>query len=146
MADDVDEVVRLALASCFDPGEQPSPGASDDVLDAFERRTGLTLVDDHRRLLRRADGIQGALLYGVAPASEYLAIEHVMRVNPDMTEHGWVPVLGDGCGQHWVVERTADGYRIGFVEAIYPEVIDHYEPEPLLEFLRRTFTEWIADA
>ncbi len=117
-------------------------GASDDVLDAFERRWGRRLSRGLRSWLRV---LNGALLgpggiFGVRDASDFLAIEQYLSREKSWQEEQWVPVAGDGTGNYFI-ELPPDAATfpgaIAFIDMHEdPTTINRIVASDYLHFLR----------
>lgn len=95
-------VMRLLAQS---PGEVTTR-ASLRELDELQRSVGF---DPPRRLLQwltRCNGLTCGPggLFGTGTARPSLTIEHILRIFPTWQERRWIPVSGDGCGDHYVLD------------------------------------------
>lgn len=134
MTDDYAAVLEL-LARVPRPPEAPPPaGATQEQLDALAAGLGYPVPGSVRAWLRACNGIIAGPggLYGTQTAPDFLDIESVLARHPRWRPAGWLPVAGDGTGNHYVVDTrqqhlgtdavffvdvSADPDRLGYVVA-----------------------------
>ena len=114
--------IRELLVKAPQPPEDTLPnGLSTADCDAFEQRTGIRMPDDLRQWLVIANGpcIGPGGLYGICPRRPHLDMEGLLARFPHWAERQWIPVAGDGCGNHYVIatqQEYGDGYPVLFVD------------------------------
>jgi cell wall assembly regulator SMI1 len=105
------------------------PGATDELLRAFEKRTGWPLPAEWAEFLRLTNGSQAGYggIFGIRPDLPHLDMEQRLtwmreahRSNFDC-EHWadinrWLPIAGDGCGDDYFIPINPEP---GGVHAIY---------------------------
>jgi hypothetical protein len=91
---------------------------------------------------------------GICPERQFLDIEARYRRYPHWRDRGWIPVAGDGCGNHYVLDTTVTtrtGHPILFldhersVEQVC-DTADHVTASGLWPFLRYNFLDEIHAA
>jgi len=94
-------------------------GVSEKDLAAFAARTGVELPLDFRSWLKVTNGpcIGPGGVYGVRPARDDFDIEQLFAIHPEWKQRGWVPIAGDGSGNHYVIFPHGDLRPVGFVDA-----------------------------
>jgi hypothetical protein len=123
------------------PGYELPGGADDETLDGFERRTGLLLPAALRAWWGAVNGalIGPGGLFGVRDPDDNLSAEGCLRLYPHWLSAGWIPIAGNGLGDHWV---TAPGPRgdegwVAFIDCHDdPHRISSYVASDVLRFLR----------
>jgi cell wall assembly regulator SMI1 len=87
------------------PDDTPAEGLSESECDAFEQRTGIRLPNDLRQWLGLVNGpcIGPGGLYGIHTRRSHLDMEGFLARFPQWRASKWIPVAGDGCGNHYVV-------------------------------------------
>ena len=114
------------------PPEDSIPGGiSTRECDECEVRTGLRLPPDVREWLALANGpcVGPGGLYGILPARESLGFEEVINLFPSWRRNRWLPVAGDGCGDHYVIPTQQEygvGYPVVFVDVHSSEDVPAY--------------------
>jgi hypothetical protein len=111
-----DEVRRLAEIVPREPGAPLAPGASDDEIDGFLRRTGLEIPPEVRGWLRFTDGprIGPGGIYGLRD------FEHVYAFLPEFRDNRWLPLGTDGCGDYYVLALDSPDHPLQPVYFIDP--------------------------
>lgn len=120
--------------------EETLIGATGKELEVLEERLGRRVPDDLRALLTVCNG--GAIgpggIYGQRPERTELDLPSVAASYPQWARHGWLPVAGDGCGNHWVL--LPDG-RIGFIDTMTNvDGLEAVDDPDLLSFMERILT------
>jgi len=112
------EIVLEMLNEVPKPDGYKMPaGASDAETAAFEGRTGLRTPSRVREWLKT---VNGALIgpggtYGIHPRETWLDIESFLNNFPEWVQHGWIPMAGDGTGNHYVVATETSREPTGAV-------------------------------
>jgi hypothetical protein len=111
---DGERVEILLRASEYKP-EEGEPGATDQEIEAFAARLGITVPDGWRAWLRLRNGaIAGyGKFYGMSD------IEDTLARFPHLLEYGWLPVGSDGCGSIFVLalqDVTSSGPTVLFLD------------------------------
>lgn len=114
------EIDRLPIP----PGYSLPGGASQQRLDGFEERTGLRLPAETRDWLSVCNGalIGPGGVYGVRPREDWLDIESILTDFPSWQTRGWIPVAGDGNGNHYVASSAASPEPAGIIMFVEPLV------------------------
>lgn len=104
------------------PGGRPYAGASDEQLSRLEHQLGYPLPPSMAAWLSLCNGIVAGPggLYGVATDEDFLNINSILSLYPDWRDRKWLPVAGDGTGNHYVLDASRnylDGDAIYFVDA-----------------------------
>lgn len=137
----IPSLLAAARSAPAPPGYELPAGADDETLDAFERRTCLPLPAALRAWWGAVNGAQlgPGGLFGVRETDDFLSAERYLRLFPHWRASGWIPVAGNGLGDHWV---TAPGPRgdagwVAFVDCDDdPHRIRSYVASDVLRFLR----------
>src|SRR2546430_2684767 len=104
------------------PPEDSLPkGITDGECDDFEKRTGISLPDDVRHWLKVANGpcVGPGGVYGIRPLRRHFDIESFLSLFPSWKKRKWIPIAGDGCGNHYVVpteHEYGSGYPVLFID------------------------------
>jgi cell wall assembly regulator SMI1 len=120
--------------------EQPFPGgAGHGELQDLARRMGTGLPGELVEWLRvcRGEAIGPGGVYGARPDCDRLDMATVLASYPSWRDSGWLPVAGDGCGDHYVLLTTGPlAGCVGFVEAVTdPDRIRYLVASDLWHFL-----------
>jgi hypothetical protein len=104
-------------------GDRPEvfpKGATDQELDEFSARTGVSLPSGLREWLKITNGTAG--YFGIPPVQRDCNIEEIWGYYPEWKEKAWIPIARDGCGNYYVqFVPLADNPSIqpvAFVESI----------------------------
>jgi len=114
--------IHKLLTEVPQPPEESLPaGISDRECDSFEERTGIHLPDDVRQWLEVSNGpcVGPGGLYGIQPQRPHLDMEKFLELFPSWRMRKWIPLAGDGCGNHYVIPTQAEygsGYPVLFIE------------------------------
>jgi hypothetical protein len=77
-------------------------------------------------------------LFGVCEAKDPLSIEGCLKIFPEWSRLGWVPIASDGVGDYWVTApgtESSPGW-VAFVDVHKdPETIDRYAASSVFHFL-----------
>lgn len=98
-------------------------GASHEQLSRLAEQFGRTLPEDLVAWLRVCNGVHAGPggIYGADLGDgEFLDIGEVLIRFPEWRDSGWLPIAGDGTGNHYVVDTTREHLEAGgvyFVEA-----------------------------
>jgi cell wall assembly regulator SMI1 len=114
--------IQELLSKVPRPPEDAVPlGVTNEQCDDFEARTRLTLPNDVRNWLTLSNvpcvGPGG--LYGIRPSRTSLDMESFFSIFPLWKTRKWIPVAGDGCGNHYVIatqQEYGPGYPVLFVD------------------------------
>jgi hypothetical protein len=90
------------------PQARPCSGASREQLVALGRSLGYPVPTSLVTWLSLCNGVIAGPggLYGSAPADDFLDIDSVLRLHPDWRVKKWLPVAGDGNGNHYVIDAS----------------------------------------
>jgi hypothetical protein len=118
-----EEVAGLLRCVPSPPGEAIPPGASDEVIAAFERRCGVAVPSELRQWLKTSNGpcVGPGGLFGIRPLREDLDIELHWRLYPMWKEKQLIAVAGDGNGNYYVLDanqRTTGGHPVTFIDTM----------------------------
>ena len=111
-----DEVRHLASIVPREPGVPLPPGASEDEINDFIRRTGVTIPSGVREWLRFTNGprIGPGGVYGLRD------FEEVFGFRPEFRDKCWLPLGTDGCGDYYVLALDSEEYPLQPVYFIDP--------------------------
>ena len=104
------------------PGESLPAGVSDEELVGFTQRTRIEMPDGLRDFLKITNGpcVAPGGLNGIRPVPRTeLDIETRFQSYPDWLDRKWIPIAGDGCGNHYIIptqREYGDGYPVLFVD------------------------------
>jgi hypothetical protein len=136
---DVADLVSRAVRA----PEAPSPsGATDEDLAELQSRVPIPLPTPLRDWLRvcRGDAIGPGGVFGARPDDPSLDIGHRLAPHPEWLDLGWLPVAGDGNGDHYVLATTGQlAGRVGFVDQTDTGRIDYVVATDLWRFMRFLF-------
>jgi cell wall assembly regulator SMI1 len=141
-----DEVAQLVLTATREPGTS-FPGGADDVeIVDLQRAVGLPLPHELVEWLRvcKGDAIGPGGLYGVQRDNRAVDVASVLERFPGWREQGWIPIAGDGNGDHYVL--ITDGQLAGhvaFIDQTDYDALDYIVASNLWTFLRSLL---LADA
>ena len=131
---DYSDVLDLIPRAHADPQESRR-GATDVEIERL-RAEGVVVPPELSDWLLQCSGTTagpGGIL-GVG-RGDGVDISFILGLHPEWRELGWVPVAGDGFGNHYVLDTTR-GNAIGFVEAaIDTRTIAYYVASDLKIFL-----------
>jgi cell wall assembly regulator SMI1 len=132
------EVTRLAHEAVRAPGTSFPGGADDDEVADLQQAVGLPLPPDLVEWLRvcKGDRIGPGGFYGVRYSPNVTDIASVLDWFPHWRERGWLPVGGDGNGDHYVLITNGDLTGcVGFVDQADIDAIDYIVATNLWTFL-----------
>ncbi len=92
--------------------------ATDGAIEGCEKRLGVRFPSQLKAWLKTFNGMRAppGNFYGISPNCEGDCIEEMMESDfPDYRSRKWIPVAGDGCGNHYVIPYGADVAPILFV-------------------------------
>ena len=104
------------------PPEDSIPtGVTDEEIAQFEERTGLAVPAVFRSWLRFTNGpcVGPGGFYGILPLRSHLDIEEYLARFPNWKKRRWIPVAGDGCGNHYIMPTQNEfglGYPVLFID------------------------------
>jgi cell wall assembly regulator SMI1 len=143
---DIEAEVRALLERVPRSPDHPAPGGADPAeIEALGGRLGMPLPAELAAWLAvcRGEPIACGGVYGIRPDLDYADLEAALALQPEWLDSGWLPVAGDGCGNHYVL--LTKGPRTGFVgfidTAADPDRIDYLVASGLWRFLRFLFEE-----
>ena len=132
------EVTRLSRTAVRAPGTSFPGGADQAEIIDLQQRLGHPLPTDLTDWLRvcKGDLIGPGGLYGVRYDTDVPDIATAVTWFPRWRERGWLPVAGDGSGDHYVYIANGElaGY-IGFVDQADVDVIAYIVATNLWTFL-----------
>jgi len=76
------------------------PGATEQQLRTFSKRTGIQLPSGLAEWLRITNGATG--FYGIEPVDQRRNVEQIWSVRPAWRNRAWLPVADDGFGNYYV--------------------------------------------
>jgi hypothetical protein len=116
------EVLSLVRQAVLPPEGTLPAGASSEALDAFSRTYPLRLPKELEEWLLHYNGplIGPGGLYGIQTERKWDDIGAIYTLHPEWLDAGWIPVAGDGCGNHYVLDTTV---TLGDMHPIY--FVDH---------------------
>ena len=111
-----EEVRRLATIVPREPGTSLPSGATEDEIEAFVRRTGVSIPSDVKEWLAYTNGplIGPGGVYGL---DEY---EHTYSFLQEFRELRWLPLGTDGCGDYYVLALESGDHPLQPVYFIDP--------------------------
>ena len=97
-----EQILELLYQVPRPPEESVPLGVTDEELAQFEERTGLVVPAMLRSWLSLTNGpcVGPGGFYGIHPLRSHLDIEGYLSQFPDWKKREWIPVAGDGCGNH----------------------------------------------
>ncbi len=104
------------------PPEDSIPsGVTANEIAKFEERTGIKLPFMLRSWLSLTNGpcVGPGGFYGIHPLRSYLDIEEFLGRFPVWMTRQWIPVAGDGCGNHYIIPTQNEfglGYPVIFID------------------------------
>lgn len=118
---DVVKIQKLLVSIPMPPEDLPLQGVSDAECNGFERRTGILLPHDVRHWLKLANGpcVGPGGFYGIQPHRSHLDMELFLSLHPSWLTQKWLPIAGDGCGNHYIMPTTSEygsGYPVLFID------------------------------
>jgi hypothetical protein len=136
------ERVRELLGKVPKPPEDALPGGvEDNDCNDFQLRSGIILPHDLRVWLKLANGpcVGPGGLYGIHPFRDHLDMEVFLSLFPSWRERGWIPIAGDGCGNHFVLptnQAYGNGFPVLFVDTSFsPDSVSYIAASDLGHFL-----------
>lgn len=104
------------------PPEDSIPsGVTDEEIAQFEERTGIVVPAVLRSWLSVTNGpcVGPGGFYGIHPLRSHLDIEEYLTRYPNWNKRQWIPVAGDGCGNHYIMPTQNEfglGYPVLFID------------------------------
>jgi len=97
-----------------------APGASNEAIELFSRRTGIVLPEDVREWLRLTNAplVGYCALLGIGVED---GIEEILDRYPEWKQRYWLPIATDGCGNYYVVPTKRDfgeGFPVLFIDTM----------------------------
>jgi hypothetical protein len=116
-----DQILELLRQVPRPPGDSIPLGVTDEEIAQFEERTGLVVPAMLRSWLRLTNGpcIGPGGFYGINPIRSHLGMEDYLSRFPHWKRRKWLPVAGDGCGNHYIIPTQNEfglGYPVVFVD------------------------------
>ena len=110
-ANTAEEVKRLLFELPLAPKQRIPKGTNREGLEAFTRRTGITLSPEFQEwlLLSNAPIVGEGGTYGIkptSPMSKEFDIEAKYAYYPVWLEKRWVPIAAGGCGNYYLFGTT----------------------------------------
>jgi cell wall assembly regulator SMI1 len=132
------EVTRLAVEAVRAPGKSFPGGADDAEIADLQQAVGIPLPADLVDWLRvcKGDLTGPGGLYGVRHSANVTDIASALDWFPSWREHGWLPVAGDGNGDHYVLVTNGELTGcVGFVDQADTDAINYIVATNLWTFL-----------
>lgn len=110
LSERVKELARKVPSDPSDPGLPE--GLSDSDIKDFEHRNEIVVPTSLHEWLKFTNGpsIGAGGVRGIRTRYPEYDIEHYYKRHPLWLRRGWIPIAGDGCGNHYVVAtRDEDG-------------------------------------
>ena len=109
-----EQILELLYQVPRPPEESVPLGVTDEELAQFEERTGLVVPAMLRSWLSLTNGpcVGPGGFYGIHPLRSHLDIEGYLSQFPDWKKREWIPVAGDGCGNHYIIP-TQNEFGLG---------------------------------
>jgi cell wall assembly regulator SMI1 len=117
-------------------------GATDEQLDGLRQALGFEPPADLVDWLRVCNGVIAGPggIYGAAPPEDFLDIAGVLQLFPRWRDNRWIPVAGDGTGNHYVLDASRqhlDRDALFFVDVMEdPDELSYVVASSLDRFLR----------
>lgn len=94
------------------PEDEIPKGILEHECNGFAKRTGLVIPPDLRDWLMISNGpcVGPGGFYGIQPHRHHLDIESYLEAYPIWKNYGWIPIAGDGCGNHYILTQR-DEFR-----------------------------------
>ena len=126
-----------------DDGPVRAP-ATEDEIDDYQVRTGVTLPPPVREWLMMSNGpiVDQCAFYGINDG--LLPFDKAYAIFPAWHEMKWIPILDDSCGNYWVLPTRGeygDGYPVVFVETM----LDDEAPAYLVASSLGHFIEFVLE-
>lgn len=137
-----DEVLGLLEQVERPPSPRPVTGATDEQLGGLRRALGFEPPEELLDWLRVCNGVIAGPggIYGADPPEDFLDIAGVLELFPSWRENSWIPVAGDGTGNHYVLDaarRHLDRDAVYFVDVMEdPDALSYLVGSSLERFLR----------
>ncbi|HEY0693985.1 MAG TPA: SMI1/KNR4 family protein [Kribbella sp.] len=137
-----DEVLDLLAEVERPPSRRPVAGAADEQLDGLCRALAFEPPAELLDWLRVCNGVIAGPggIYGADPPENFLDIGGVLELLPSWRENRWIPVAGDGTGNHYVLDATRqhlDRDAVYFVDVMEdPDALSYLVASSLERFLR----------
>jgi cell wall assembly regulator SMI1 len=93
-------------------------GASEQRVTALDEELGWIIPASYRKWLRSCNGILAGPggIYGTRTGTDFLDIETIYEIYPEWKSSKWLPVAGDGNGNHYVLDNS---YHYIVSDAVY---------------------------
>lgn len=116
-----EQIAELLFQVPRAPEETIPPGVTADEVAQFEERTGIKLPTVLGSWLNMTNGpcVGPGGFYGIHPFRSCLDIEELWTRHPIWKKSRWIPVAGDGCGNHYIMPTQNEfgcGYPVVFVD------------------------------
>ena len=121
--DQVEQISQLLHQVPRPPEDSIPLGVTDGDIAHFEERTGIVVPAMLRTWLSITNGpcVGPGGFYGIHPRRSHLNIEDVLNCYPVWSQKKWIPVSGDGCGNHYIIPTQNEfgrGYPVLFVDVL----------------------------
>jgi cell wall assembly regulator SMI1 len=106
--DEFGKAIQLLTRVPRPPDAQPCSGASSEQLSVLENLLGYSMPEPLRTWLTLCNGVIAGPggLYGSKTTDDFLDIAFVLRMYPSWRERKWLPIAGDGNGNHYVIDAS----------------------------------------
>jgi cell wall assembly regulator SMI1 len=117
-------------------------GATDKQFDQLRQAIGFEPPADLVDWLRVCNGVIAGPggLYGASPPEDFLDIAGLLQLFPHWRDNRWIPVAGDGNGNHYVLDagrQHLDRDAVYFVDVMEdPDELSYVVGSSLARFLR----------
>jgi cell wall assembly regulator SMI1 len=126
-------------------------GATSEQLGALEERLELSLPEVYRKWLSVCNGMVAGPggIYGTETGKNFLDVEWVLQLHPQWLEQRWLPVAGDGNGNHYVLDlsrRHIDEDAVFFIDVSDdPEALSYIVASDLRRFFAGLLSKELGD-
>lgn len=141
----IDDVLQLLEQVPRPPDDRGYSGASEEQLRSLSEFLGMPLPADLREWLRVCNGVVAG------PGGVYgtVDITTVLGIHPEWRDAGWIPVAGDGTGNHYVVDtrrRHLDTDAVFFIDVMEdPTALSYIAASTLRLFLTALLRKELGD-
>jgi hypothetical protein len=139
----IDEVKDLFSQLLGPPEGETVRTATTVDFTRFEQEVGIVITPDQQSWLSLVNGtVKGpGGLYGICLTGA-LDISCLLEINQNWLQKKWLPVAGDGCGNHYLQNADPGSPFFGFVffvDSGEPDEIAYFVASTLWHFLRSLF-------
>lgn len=105
MTNSLAEAFRLLQQVARWPNWSNPVGASDREIEEFQDRNALVLPESLREWLKICNGacVGPGGVYGLRADFRLIDIDTIFGLYPEWEVKKWIPVAGDGCGNHYLL-------------------------------------------